>query len=126
MKAYIYIQDRFLIPPREHQWRPPCDVYRSGDELVVRVEAAGMSFDNLSVTHSGTQLLISGIRHDTAIKEQYIQMEIPFGNFQIAIDGPEDFAVDDQTLSAVYENGFLYVRCRGCLPSHPAHNPSIV
>jgi len=102
-----YILINWRIPPHSHAWRPPTDVYEHGDEMIVRVEIAGMDEDSFSISLDQNTLLIRGIRPDTNEKRAYHQMEINFGEFISAVDLP--YPIDIDRVRAEYQNGFLWV-----------------
>ena len=43
-------------------WRPPTDVYETPDELIVVIELAGVSEDDMTVTLFSDQLVVEGKR----------------------------------------------------------------
>jgi len=90
-------------------WRPPTDVYETGSEVVVRVEIAGMSEQELSVELVGRTLIVSGHRVDHAgrAKLAYQRMEILYGEFRTEVRLP--WAVDAAAVDATYDNGLLTV-----------------
>ena len=92
---------------RTHAWNPPTDVYETEDELVVRVEVAGMNEEDFSVELNNRLLVISGFRQEAAERRAYHQMEIHFGEFKILYELPASIEVD--RVEAVYGDGFLRV-----------------
>jgi len=90
---------------RSHIWRPPTDVYETKDSVVVRVEVAGMREEDFSISLSGKELVIRGIRPDIAERRAYHQMEIIFGEFMSEVELPCD--VDAEQVNAEYKMGFL-------------------
>ncbi len=109
-----YILVNWRIPPHSHAWRPPTDVYEREDEIIVRVEIAGMAEDGFNISLDQNVLVIRGVRPDLNERRAYHQMEINFGEFITAIDLP--FPIDAESVRAEYQNGFLWV----ILPkSHP-------
>jgi HSP20 family protein len=66
-----------------------------------------MREQEISVTLDGDVLLIRGTRTDPTEQRAFHQMEIRFGEFTVAALLPG--AVDEQTASATYEDGFLVV-----------------
>lgn len=102
-----YILVNWRIPPHSHAWRPPTDVYEREDEIVVRIEIAGMAEDGFSISLDQNVLLVRGIRPDLSERRAYHQMEINFGEFISAIDLPAPINVDG--VRAEYQNGFLWV-----------------
>ena len=93
---------------RSHVWRPPTDVFETGDEVVVRVEIAGMEETGFTVVLDGRDLFVRGVRPDTSERRAYHQMEIRFGEFGSDVELPVD--VVSEEIQAVYLNGFLNIR----------------
>src|SRR3972149_4245097 len=93
---------------RSHVWRPPTDVFETGDEVVVRVEIAGMEETGFTVVLDVRDLFIRGVRADTSERRAYYQMEIRFGEFGTDVGLP--VAGVSGEIQAVYTNGFLNIR----------------
>jgi HSP20 family molecular chaperone IbpA len=85
---------------RTHAWRPPTDVYETEDQVVVRVEIAGVSEDGFSISLTGRFLSIRGVRSDIPERRAYHQMEIFFGEFLTEIELPS--AVSTEAVKAEY------------------------
>lgn len=114
MHFEMYRMIRQLIP--EEQWRaiqshrgfrPPTDVYETGDHVVVRVEIAGVEDNAWIVTYANQVLTITGHRHDPADKLAYQQMEIPYGEFRTDVFIP--WEIEEDQIEASYEKGVLVV-----------------
>ncbi len=90
-----------------YSWSPPTDVYETDDSYIVRVEVAGMSRSDFSITVDKEHLVISGVRSDTPERRAYHQMEIRFGEFSTAVETPPD--ADISKTEAEYADGFLTV-----------------
>jgi HSP20 family molecular chaperone IbpA len=101
-------------------WRPLTDVYETESAVVVKVEIAGISRDDLTVSLSGRKLTIRGVRHDSAAKLGYQQMEIQYGYFETEVLVPRP--IDEEHIEATYHEGFLSVR----LPKAPARRVPVV
>ena len=93
---------------RPNVWRPPTDVYETEEDVIVRMEVAGMRDEDLEVAVQDNLLLISGSRADSTERKAYHQMEIPFGKFSVSIDLPVRVNTEDAT--AEYKDGFLTVQ----------------
>ena len=93
----------------EQTWKPPVDIYETAENIVVLVEIAGMSRNNINVTMENDLLKISGIRPDysPSTKMRLHQMEIDYGKFQriVKISLP----IDTNNISAKYREGFLQI-----------------
>jgi HSP20 family protein len=102
-------------------WRPPTDVYETDDNIVVKVEVAGMTENDFAITFVGRALVIAGIRRDTASKRGYHQMEILYGQFRTEVYVPEAVEVND--IEAVYRDGFLEVTLPKIASRHVTIHP---
>lgn len=100
---------------RSGVWSPPTDEYETEDEVVVRVEIAGMRDEDFEVSVENNTLLISGARPDHLERRAYHQMEIRFGKFATSIGLPVPVNVDDAR--AEYKDGFLTVTLPKIKPS---------
>lgn len=83
------------------------DIYETEEDLVVRVEIAGMDERDFTIELKNRQLSISGNRQEKPERRAYHRMEIRFGEFNIAIDLPA--SVETDQVQAVYSGGFLKV-----------------
>ncbi len=92
-------------------YEPPTDVYETADNVVVRMEIAGLTPEQLQVGLSadGTVLTVAGHRPNPAAgtPRKYYTMEIECGDFsrQVAIPQP----VNAEAVTASYNEGFLQV-----------------
>lgn len=100
---------------RPHIWRPPTDVFECENEIVVRVEIAGMEESDFTITIDQNYLLIQGVRNDSSTRLAYHQMEIRFGEFSTFVELPDSVIINEAR--AEYEKGFLQVIL-------PKNNPS--
>lgn len=73
---------------RSSIWRPPTDVFENEQEVIVRVEIAGMREDDFSISLTGDRLTVRGNRPDIQEKRAYHQMEIFFGEFNVEVNLP--------------------------------------
>ncbi len=110
---------RWILSHHGQIWCPPTDVYETDDNIVVKVEVAGMAEDDFTITFANRSLVIAGVRRDPSAKLGYHQMEIPYGEFRTDVFVSE--AVDVDGIEAAYENGFLLVT----LPKANAHRVTI-
>jgi len=100
-------------PPSVHfapkAWQPAIDIFETDSEVVVLIELAGVSENEIEVTIQHNILTIRGIRKDIkrGIKRIYSQMEIAWGPFERDIPLPSNVNVDK--IKASYEAGILEV-----------------
>lgn len=92
-----------------HTWSPLSDVYETADELIVKMELAGVKRDNIGITLDGGRLTIRGLRQEAAPPETvaYHQMEINYGYFERVFHLRPGVAQED--ISAHFEDGFLTI-----------------
>lgn len=99
----------------EEFWLPRTDVYETEDDLVVRVELAGVRRESLGVSLSADRrtLSVRGFRREAHIdghrKLRYYQLEVYFGPFERDIPLPSEVKLDIERLSATCRDGFLVV-----------------
>jgi HSP20 family protein len=74
---------------------------------VIKVEVAGMRDEDFEVAFENNVLMIHGHRPDRNEKRAYHQMEIRFGQFEIAVEIP--VVVDMEKALAEYKDGFLVI-----------------
>ena len=101
---------------RSSVWSPPTDIYETEDHFVVRVEVAGIKDDDIEVAVENNILLISGNRSELNERRAYLQMEIRFGKFEIAVEIPN--SVEMERSVAEYKDGFLVVQLPKASPKH--------
>jgi len=109
-----------LLRPAECKWRPNVDVYESEDSVVVVVEIAGVTKDEVSVIFNDGKLHINGLRRDAAPfkNRKYCQMEINYNEFERVIYLPDNIEVDK--ISARINNGLMIVKAPKKRPQPPA------
>lgn len=106
---------RRKLSTRQHRaWRPPTDVYETDESIMVKVEIAGMQVEDFSISLDRKKLTISGVRHDSAAKLGYQQMEIQYGYFETDVHVSR--AIDEDQVEASYQDGFLSVRLAKAKP----------
>ena len=98
---------RWLSMRQEKTWRPATDVYETDDSVVIKAEIAGMNEQDLNISLSNRNLVITGVRRDPESKLAYQQLEIPYGRFRTQVFLP--YAVDQDRITASYKHGFLTV-----------------
>lgn len=90
-------------------WGPNMDVYTTDDTLVVNIEVAGMSREDLEVTIDQGRIRILGQRADSTRQTRcrFLVMEINYGSFERTIEVPPGYDVN--RAQASYQNGFLRI-----------------
>jgi HSP20 family protein len=102
-------------PAEEHSpataWIPAADIYREGEDVVIRCELAGVSKDEVHVSLNGGVLTIAGHRTDPPQDVNCYVRERHYGPFRRTIAVPA--SVEREDVSAVFENGLLEVTVAG-------------
>jgi HSP20 family protein len=103
----------------EGRWAPAVDVGESEDEVTVRAEVPGIDPDDLSVTLTGSQLVLSGEKKETALEKgkEVHQRESRWGSFRRAVTLPEE--VDRESVDAACADGVLVIRLKKIKPTTP-------
>jgi HSP20 family protein len=94
-------------------WVPTTDVFAKGDDLVIRVSLSGVYPEDVDVTLSNGVLTISGERRSGLDEEEvsFYVRERYYGAFRRTLTLPA--GVDEDDISADYENGMLEIVVRG-------------
>jgi HSP20 family protein len=100
------------VRPSGRLWNPPADVYHSSESWIVKVDLAGVCYDDLEIELTKSQLTIRGCRRDTVYREGYIyqQMEITYSRFEKTIQFPCE--LEETSLEHRYHDGFLIIELR--------------
>ena len=90
-------------------WTPNTDVYETPEDLVVKMEIAGIEKDDLEITLNDRLLLVRGYRKDPCRQRRcsFRKMEIDYGYFERRIVIPR--SVDGSRVRAQFQNGFLHI-----------------
>lgn len=102
-----------IVEPQGGAWAPNTDVYESADDVMVKVELAGVDKESVQIQLDGQTLIVQGMRRDPYGGEstagyRFRQMEIEYGPFQRAVALP--FPVDADHATAQMQNGILKIR----------------
>lgn len=103
------VSSKLLVRIAESAWQPPTDVFETEDDVLVRIEVAGVDATQVALTIEGNRLTVRGRRDEPRCEKRraFRQMEIHYGPFEreIWVEGP----VDALRARAAYANGFLEV-----------------
>ncbi len=101
-------------------WRPPTDVYETNDDVVIKVEAAGIDPKSFEILFADRIMQIRGKRVDTERKNKSHCLEIQYGEFLSEVYLPGHYL--EEKIKANYENGFLRIT----LPKAPPEQPQTI
>lgn len=88
-------------------WTPPCDVYETEKDLIIKAELPGVSKDNVFVALEGTTLIIHGERafEEETKRENYHRVERDYGEFMRSFTLPA--FVEPNKMVAEFKDGVL-------------------
>ena len=87
---------------------PPVDVVETDEHIVILIEIAGMNSEDFNIRLANNYLVVHGMRHRPQIEgKAYHRVEIGFGEFRLDI--PLIWSVQQEIVSAVYQDGFLRI-----------------
>jgi HSP20 family protein len=94
-------------------WVPTTDIFARGRDLIVRIELAGVSREDVDITLSGGVLTISGERKGEPSEDEvsYYVQERFYGTFRRSMTLPE--GIDRSKITASFDNGMLEVTVEG-------------
>jgi len=94
-------------------WVPTAEVLAKGGDLIIRVELAGVEWENIDITFISGVLTISGERERAEGEEEanYYVQERYYGTFRRSMTLPE--SVDDKDISAAFQNGVVEITVKG-------------
>lgn len=107
------LHGEWILGAQRRTFRPPFDVFETDQQIVIKVEIAGMRAEDFDISLAGHILTISGNRRDTPGKLSYQRMEVNYGEFRLDIQLPH--VLKEDQVEAKYDQGFLLV----ALPRHP-------
>lgn len=102
-----------VLDSHSGSWSPNTDVYESADDVMVKVELAGVEKSSVHIHLEEQVLIIDGVRRDPYGGEstagyRFRQMEIEYGAFRRVLALP--FSVDGANARANMANGILKIR----------------
>jgi HSP20 family protein len=100
-------------------WVPTADVFARGEDLVVRVELAGVSREDVDITFSSGVLTISGERRSELNEEEvsFYVRERFYGVFRRSMTLPS--GIDESKIDAEFDNGLVEITVRSGAAAAP-------
>ena len=99
-------------------WVPATDIFARGDDLVIRVELAGVDPADVDLGLSSGVLTVSGTRRSGIAEAEEVEFYVRerfYGNFRRLITLPED--TDASQISAEIDDGLVEITVRGAVGS---------
>jgi HSP20 family protein len=94
-------------------WVPTTDIFARGEDLVIRVELAGVDRDDIELTLNDNVLTVSGERRRELDEEEvsFYVSERYYGAFRRSMTLPS--GIEEGRISAEFDNGLMEVTVRG-------------
>jgi len=94
------------------KWKPALDIYELQDEIIIKLELAGVKRKEISIVQEGNRIRISGRRkmEDREQIHTYHQMEINYGEFERVIVVSDTVRIEE--VKASYKDGFLIIHAQ--------------
>lgn len=95
-------------------WTPPCDIYETDKEIVLKMDLPDMRKEDVQVTHENNVLTLRGERkfEEVVNRENYRRIERSYGEFMRSFTLPA--FVEGEKIVADFKEGVLTVK----LPKH--------
>lgn len=102
-------------------FQPAADIYETPQALIIRMELAGLSKEEISLTLHRLELVVSGRRRFPQADpvQRFHRLEIEYGNFERRFQLPR--TVDETRVEAEYTNGLLIISLRWRQAVPPRH-----
>jgi HSP20 family protein len=97
-------------------WVPATDIFARDNDLVIRVEVAGVRPEDVEVTFSSGVVTISGERKTelgAGEEAKFYVRERFYGTFRRAVNLPE--GTHDSQIEAEFDNGLVEITVHGCI-----------
>ncbi|MGH9833847.1 MAG: Hsp20/alpha crystallin family protein [Blastocatellia bacterium] len=97
-------------PYAKPAWRPSADICRTREGWVVKLDLAGVHPEDVTVKAGGSQIVVTGVRHDRIFEEGWsiYEMEIAYHRFERTIELPCN--LDRASVSVECREGLLLLR----------------
>ena len=100
-------------------WVPSTDIFARGEDLVIRVSLSGVYPEDVEITFSNGVLTVSGERRSELDEGEvtFYVRERYYGALRRSVTLPA--GVDEDDISADFENGLLEITVRGAAAPEP-------
>jgi len=111
------LSERPGFPELRSGWVPLIDIYEKDDEIVVEVEAPGISAKAIVISLRPNRVDLRGMKTEVPVKKgtRYLRLEREYGSFERTVPLPA--AVDPDGAKAYLENGILTIRMKKPKPA---------
>jgi HSP20 family protein len=103
------------------KFQPAADIYEIPQALIIRLEVAGVTKADISLTLHRQELIVSGRRRFPQADpvQRFHRLEIEYGSFERRFQLPR--AIDETQIEAEYNNGILLIKLLWRQVSPPRH-----
>ena len=108
----VYVSSRHSVGVGTPHWVPPVDLYETESEVVLEVDLAGVTSEEIGIRFTSGCIQLTGQRRDRAEPSAtaFHVVEIERGRFSRDIELPA--TVDPDSAKASYDEGLLVIRAR--------------
>jgi HSP20 family protein len=92
------------------RWTPPCDVYETAKEVIIRAELPGLKKEQVNVNVENNLLTVFGERkfEEETRRENYHRIEFAYGEFRRSFTLPQ--FVESAKITAEFREGILTLK----------------
>jgi HSP20 family protein len=103
------------------KFQPAADIYETPQALIIRMELAGLTRADISLTLHRLELVVSGRRRFPQAEpvQRFHRLEIDYGHFERRFQLPR--AADEARVEAEYTNGILVIKLPWRAVAPPRH-----
>jgi HSP20 family protein len=103
------------------KFQPAADIYETPQALIIRMELAGLTKADISLTVHRQELVVGGRRRFPQADpvQRFHRLEIEYGSFERRFQLPR--TVDETGVEAEYHNGILVIKLLWRQASPPRH-----
>lgn len=90
-----------------HAWHPATDLFETEEAYIIKVEIAGMSEEDFTVSLDKNIISVYGQRPLVSPDGAFHRLEVPYGDFSTTVEIPRE--IEQSKVQAFYKNGFLTI-----------------
>jgi HSP20 family protein len=108
-------------PTASPKFQPAADIYETPQALIIRMDLAGLTKSDISLTLHRQELAVSGRRRfpQNDPVQRFHRLEIEYGSFERRFQLPR--VVDENQVEAEYNNGILIIKLIWRQAAPPRH-----
>ncbi len=107
---YFFGSHRPAMMPAGEGWHPAADVYETETNIIIVVDIAGISVNDVNLVLKKENLILQGTRYEKANDQtrHYHKMEVAYGPFERVFRLPSP--VKSDSIQAEYKDGLMVIK----------------